>query len=118
MFLMQTFGVQSYLRLAWSGESPIALFLSNTDPFSFINNITDHRQYQKPEQFRGGILADPMGLGKSLSMISLLVSESHSPQNAGRIERQGRNQTLLVVPSTRRSTITICNPTHYCYSNK
>jgi hypothetical protein len=41
----------------------------------YINNITNEEQDITPPQFRGGILADQMGLGKSLSVISLIASD-------------------------------------------
>ena len=44
-------------------------------------------------EVRGGILADSMGLGKSLTVMSLLAMDwSHRPQNS-----QGVTPTLLVV---------------------
>lgn len=41
----------------------------------YINNITEDAQIDPPPQFRGGILADHMGLGKTLSMIALIASD-------------------------------------------
>jgi hypothetical protein len=41
----------------------------------FTNNITQDTQDDAPPEFRGGILADHMGLGKTLSMISLIASD-------------------------------------------
>ncbi len=40
---------------------------------SFINRISDASQRDEPPQFRGGIIADPMGLGKTLTMIALVA---------------------------------------------
>ena len=47
-----------------------------------------------PVEIRGGILADSMGLGKSLSMISLLATDwpHHDSSSSGRVP------TLIVVP--------------------
>ena len=42
-----------------------------------MNTITGETQSEPPPAFRGGILADSMGLGKTLSMISLIASDSH-----------------------------------------
>src|SRR5436190_18583065 len=41
----------------------------------YVNNITQDTQDDAPPEFRGGILADHMGLGKTLSMISLIASD-------------------------------------------
>src|SRR5947209_19227077 len=41
----------------------------------YINNLTEDAQTDAPPQFRGGILADHMGLGKTLSMIALVASD-------------------------------------------
>jgi len=40
-----------------------------------MNNITNTSQLWEPSPFRGGILADFMGLGKSCSMIALIASD-------------------------------------------
>ncbi|KAI1080149.1 hypothetical protein F5B20DRAFT_540967, partial [Whalleya microplaca] len=40
---------------------------------TYINNITGLSQNQPPPQFRGGILTDHMGSGKSLCMITLIA---------------------------------------------
>jgi SWI/SNF-related matrix-associated actin-dependent regulator of chromatin subfamily A3 len=41
----------------------------------YMNNITNTSQLWEPNPFRGGILADFMGLGKSCSMIALIASD-------------------------------------------
>ncbi|KAI9659384.1 MAG: alpha-1,6-mannosyltransferase [Bathelium mastoideum] len=41
----------------------------------YLNTISKEKQAGRPPAFQGGILADYMGLGKSLSMISLIVSD-------------------------------------------
>lgn len=40
----------------------------------YVNVITGHTQAQPPQETRGGILADMMGLGKTLSILSLIMS--------------------------------------------
>ncbi|WP_368734304.1 SNF2-related protein, partial [Erythrobacter sp. YJ-T3-07] len=70
----------------------------------FINRITNAHQYDEPQQFYGGIVADPMGLGKTLTMIALVATDMHSDhmRNAIQTVRLGelRNveATLIVVP--------------------
>ena len=48
----------------------------------YFNNITGESQDKRPPEFRGGILADAMGLGKTLSLLSLIAldSELHSTE--------------------------------------
>lgn len=48
--------------------------VSPTDYFRFTNTITNQQQKSPPPELRGGLLADQMGLGKSLSMISLIAA--------------------------------------------
>ncbi|KFY83499.1 hypothetical protein V498_08028, partial [Pseudogymnoascus sp. VKM F-4517 (FW-2822)] len=42
--------------------------------YHYYNNVSGGTQHDPPPQFRGGLLADDMGLGKSLSMISLIAA--------------------------------------------
>jgi SWI/SNF-related matrix-associated actin-dependent regulator of chromatin subfamily A3 len=71
----------------------------------YTNNITNVNQPCEPTPFRGGILADFMGLGKSCSMIALIVNDLTegplpkfvpSPGMLGTV--YGVPTTLLVVP--------------------
>lgn len=67
----------------------------------YINNITGQKQTRPPEQFRGGLLIDAPGLGKSLSIIALIAADLEDKK---RYEQSGKRcQTLLVVPKTCRS---------------
>jgi len=67
----------------------------------YINNITGQKQIRPPEQFRGGLLIDAPGLGKSLSIIALIAADLEDQK---RYEQpDNRCQTLLVVPKTCRS---------------
>ncbi|KAL8784379.1 MAG: hypothetical protein Q9195_009075 [Heterodermia aff. obscurata] len=58
---------------------------------TYINTITGWRRYKPPPSFRGGLLIDAPGLGKSLSIIALVA--------AGRAQNAG-STTLLVVPKS------------------
>jgi SNF2 family DNA or RNA helicase len=55
----------------------------------------------EPPQFYGGIIADPMGLGKTLSMISLIacdaLASTYCPPT-GVAAVKSSDQTLVVVP--------------------
>ncbi|KAH6619377.1 SNF2 family N-terminal domain-containing protein [Chaetomium sp. MPI-SDFR-AT-0129] len=41
----------------------------------FINRVSGAHQNEEPPPFYGGIIADPMGLGKTLTMISLVATD-------------------------------------------
>ena len=66
---------------------------------SYINIVSGHKQRTPPMEFRGGLLIDAPGLGKSLSIISLIMSNSENgmPSNS---EKSGSTTTLLIVPNT------------------
>ena len=68
---------------------------------TYINTITGRRQYKPPPSFRGGLLIDAPGLGKSLSIIALIA--------AGRA-KNARSTTLLVVPKS-------CKQAVFCLEN-
>ncbi|KAK1750444.1 SNF2 family N-terminal domain-containing protein [Echria macrotheca] len=40
----------------------------------FLNNVSEKVHTDEPLEFRGGIIADPMGLGKTLTMIALVAA--------------------------------------------
>jgi SNF2 family DNA or RNA helicase len=85
---------------------PIAHALLNET--RYVNNITGDIQDVIPVQFRGGLLTDPMGLGKTLSTIALIASD-RNPTGKLAIAKDDsfesilskRKTTLLVAPSTR-----------------
>lgn len=66
----------------------------------FKNTVTESIQSTRPQMFFGGILADGMGLGKTLSMLSLItVYLDHSrgtslPNN----QEDSSHSTLIVTP--------------------
>lgn len=67
----------------------------------YVNHITGHKQARIPAQFRGGLLIDAPGLGKSLSIISLIATDINScdsPCQGGNAMRA----TLLIVPKSRK----------------
>ena len=79
----------------------------------YLNNVTGLRQSEPPPPFSGGILADHMGLGKSLTMIALIASDltpHHRVANIGAITvaQPAIKASLLIVPSTRK-----CVPLEY-----
>ena len=62
---------------------------------SFVNNISQTSQSDEPPQFCGGIVADPMGLGKTLTMIALIAAEKQSSPFAS-------TPSLILVPPPRK----------------
>jgi hypothetical protein len=71
----------------------------------YLNTITGESCDAEPPEFRGGLLADSMGLGKSLSTISLIAA---NPAGVGEVSTMSLDiaavkTTLLVVPSTCKS---------------
>jgi SNF2 family DNA or RNA helicase len=69
---------------------------------SFINRISNAYQDEEPPQFYGGIIADPMGLGKTLSMIALIATDStgyHCRDSViyGNTDDDVSNKTTLVI---------------------
>ncbi|KAF4631765.1 hypothetical protein G7Y89_g6362 [Cudoniella acicularis] len=73
----------------------------------YINKISHALQAEAPPQFLGGIIADPMGLGKTLTMIALIASDtdgSYGAQNrlhenhVTPLPGPGKRLTLVVVP--------------------
>lgn len=74
-----------------------------------MNRVSNTAQTDEPPQFYGGIIADPMGLGKTLSMISLIASDAllsrHSESPTGVSAVSSSDQTLVVVPPPRECTV-------------
>lgn len=78
--------------------------IDNQGGMVYCNSITGQKQVRPPEQFRGGLLIDAPGLGKSLSIIALVSTDLSRPdissQPLGHISR-----TLLIVPKSCKSGI-------------
>ncbi|OQV09948.1 SNF2 family domain-containing protein [Cladophialophora immunda] len=61
------------------GDSPHQMWTEKrTWTTEYTNVITGERQHSRPKEFFGGLIADQMGLGKTLQMISLLASDHDS----------------------------------------
>lgn len=77
----------------------------------FLNKITGAVEAEEPPPFRGGIVADPMGLGKTLTMIALAATDlctehaqhERAPSIIGLNDRVHVGATLIVVPPPRKS---------------
>lgn len=70
----------------------------------FINRINDSHQHEPPQGFSGGLIADPMGLGKTLTMIALVATDLKTPihnrisWDDGEYDRPTVDATLVIVP--------------------
>jgi hypothetical protein len=71
----------------------------------FVNRVSGSHQTEEPPQFRGGIIADPMGLGKTLSMISLIATDKSDYHDHNATASHVNDDdvsnllTLVIVPS-------------------
>ncbi|KAI8195213.1 alpha-1 6-mannosyltransferase subunit [Colletotrichum sp. SAR 10_65] len=74
------------------------------DSRCFINRVSGTRHDHEPPSFYGGIIADPMGLGKTLAMITLVASDSYFMAQSedsslpGVLGEESCGSTLIVVP--------------------
>lgn len=79
---------------------------------NFVNRISASHQEEEPPQSYGGIAADPMGLGKTLTMIALAASDLESSLDTakGSTEREVEDKpciaaTLVVIPPPRKPQV-------------
>lgn len=83
----------------------------------FVNMVSETRESEEPPQFYGGIIADAMGLGKTLTMIALVATDLEH-QIQAKVPKPGPEEvdcayieaTLTIIPppcellnSSRRS---------------
>ncbi|KAH8680542.1 SNF2 family N-terminal domain-containing protein [Xylariales sp. PMI_506] len=70
---------------------------------SHINNIDESTHEEPPPEFRGGIIADHMGSGKTLAMIALMAHDKlHRVRQVSKHKKRQRGQpqvTLIIVPA-------------------
>ncbi|KAF0315663.1 WD domain-containing protein [Colletotrichum asianum] len=70
----------------------------------FMNTVSRVYQSREPPSFYGGIIADPMGLGKTLTMISLVATDMDSEKELSihnendPAEKQDVSATLVIIP--------------------
>ncbi|KAK0724038.1 SNF2 family N-terminal domain-containing protein [Lasiosphaeris hirsuta] len=99
-----TFMRQREQGWAFDGARPdIWEAVENGGGHIFVNHISDARQVDEPPPFYGGIIADPMGLGKTLTMIALIASDAHShglddPSASLDVHEESCGLTLVIVP--------------------
>ncbi|KAK5653426.1 hypothetical protein OQA88_8911 [Cercophora sp. LCS_1] len=100
-----TFMLRREQGWAFDGSRPdIWEAVENEKVHCFINRISNARQADEPPPFYGGIVADPMGLGKTLAMIALIASDAYNPmldysENlSGVLGAESSEITLIIVP--------------------
>ena len=65
----------------------------------YLNTVTGEEQRLPPQNFRGGILGDQMGLGKTLSTIALIANDQETLEVP--TPREQVRTTLVVVRAPR-----------------
>ncbi|EHK48686.1 hypothetical protein TRIATDRAFT_11002, partial [Trichoderma atroviride IMI 206040] len=63
----------------------------------FVNHVSNAYQDEEPEEFSGGIIADPMGLGKTLTMISLVATDVQPHEPVMDIDDVVTSATTLII---------------------
>lgn len=103
-FLLQRekgWALHSDRRDVWKQE------LTSSSDCRYINTIFGTQHIKAPPSFRGGLLIDAPGLGKSLSILSLIAMDSYLPTDTEE-DRLVKRNTLLVVPKTCK--VPMCTP--------
>ncbi|KAM5375794.1 hypothetical protein ACJZ2D_005850 [Fusarium nematophilum] len=73
--------------------------LTTTLKPEYVNNVDGSSQYLPPPSFRGGIVADSMGSGKTLTMIALIAHDKTGTADRARDSTtHGANTTLVILP--------------------
>ncbi|RBA13266.1 hypothetical protein FPRO05_13693 [Fusarium proliferatum] len=100
-----TFLLQRECGWAWDGcRTDIWEVRDNGHESYFYNTVSGTMQVEQPPQFYGGIVADPMGLGKTLSMIALVAcdvrAEDIEPSSLPGVDIEvSSGKTLIIVPA-------------------
>jgi len=93
---------------ASAGEPGFSLWKAKVDAKRadvWYNVISGHESKQRPEPVRGGILADMMGLGKTLSILSLIASTKEEARVFGETEPE---DDVPEVVRNSKATLIIC----------
>lgn len=75
----------------------------------YRHKLTNAESTEPPSELGGGILADDMGMGKTLSTLALITETLEEAREwfrgSSNISRKPRSKaTLIIVPSTRKIT--------------
>ncbi|KAK6700392.1 hypothetical protein SNK05_013203 [Fusarium graminearum] len=97
-----TFMMRRERGWAFSDRDPDIWEMKHTNQGKyFFNRVSEASQLEEPPQCYGGIVADPMGLGKTLTMIALVATDLDSEisnDNGGDEFHSKVLTTLVVVP--------------------
>jgi SNF2 family DNA or RNA helicase len=74
-----------------------AKILTLTSAFSYVNVSTGEQQFEQPQEFRGGIIGDQMGLGKSLSIIALIARDKGDLRHNMLLDSRSDVQSTLII---------------------
>ncbi|KAF4967629.1 hypothetical protein FSARC_4824 [Fusarium sarcochroum] len=97
-----TFMLRRERGWAFYDQEPDVWEIMDTDQGRFfLNRVSNASQVEEPPQCYGGIVADPMGLGKTLTMIALAATDLESDNSQMDTDEESRLDvptTLIVVP--------------------
>lgn len=94
----------------WYIRTPLTYYMHCANIPRYRHKITNVKQRTRPEERGGGILADEMGMGKSLSILSLIVNTAQTGREWAVQENSNDDKlkdisysgsTLVVVSSAR-----------------
>jgi SWI/SNF-related matrix-associated actin-dependent regulator of chromatin subfamily A3 len=81
---------------------------------SFCHAITKAKSSNLPSEIGGGVLADEMGMGKSLSILSLITKTlEHAHAWASNRSVSLSNETLVGKPTSRATLVVVSSSCKY-----
>ncbi|KAI0190821.1 SNF2 family N-terminal domain-containing protein [Astrocystis sublimbata] len=95
-----TFMLRREQGWAFDSSKDIWARVRRSQDHSFVNLVSGSHQSKPPPDFLGGIVADPMGLGKTLTMIALVATDLLEADFVDTEISEGNtsNTTLIVLP--------------------
>lgn len=73
----------------------------------FVHKITNHRSQLEPEEKGGGVLADEMGMGKTLSILALVMSTLEKARDWALSHAQSEPPSVAVLNRRSRATLIV-----------
>jgi len=78
------------------------MFIDYRGMTKYQNTLTNRTQFERPPLFYGGIIADPVGLGRTLTVLSLIACNlgggAEPDTDVGGLGMTAVEATLIVVP--------------------